>query len=92
VRLYKQRGANILLTGYSSLREYALRHEETSRLLLLLLESEVGRLSVWCKPTGEARKSGPTNAVATMQIVGSTRDAIRAYILTRVGRSAGPMG
>lgn len=66
------------LTGYSSLREYTLQHEETSRLLLLLLESEVGRLSVWCKPTGDGRKAGPLDVTGSMQIdhwVGAVRRA-----------------
>ena len=38
------------ISGYASLRDYALQHAERSRLLQLLVENEMSRLSIWSNP------------------------------------------
>ena len=55
------------LTGIKSVQEYSAQHRERSRLLQLLVESEVSRLGVWSNPLSESS----TNSARTVANAGS---------------------
>jgi phosphatidylinositol 4-kinase len=43
--------------GSTSLHDYSLQNKDRVRILTLLVESEISRLSVWCNPTNETGRS-----------------------------------
>lgn len=43
--------------GSTSLHDYNLQNKDRVRILTLLVESEISRLSVWCNPTNETGRS-----------------------------------
>ncbi|KAK4686496.1 phosphatidylinositol 4-kinase A, partial [Tremellales sp. Uapishka_1] len=47
------RSAAILVNGATNLHDYTLQHRDRVKILQLLVENEISRLSVWCNPANE---------------------------------------
>ena len=51
------------MTGSTSLHEYTVQHRDRVRILQLLVENEINRLSVWCNPVNEAGRTPAPGAL-----------------------------
>ncbi len=45
------------MAGSTSLNDYTAQHRDRVRILQLLVENEMSRLSVWCNATNDAGRS-----------------------------------
>lgn len=57
---FPSRGPSLRINGTVTLDEYKELHPHRVRLLMLLVENEISRLSVWKNPLNEADKAGPS--------------------------------
>jgi len=51
------------MEGSPSLHEYTSQHRDRVKVLQLLLENEINRLSVWCNPVNEPNRTPTPGAV-----------------------------
>lgn len=56
----------VTASGYASLRDYVLQHAERSRLIQLLIENEISRLTIWSNPV--AGKGGPVGRTIELSV------------------------
>ena len=52
-----------LIPGSTSLHEYTNQHRDRVKVLQLLLENEINRLSVWCNPVNEPNRTPNAGAL-----------------------------
>lgn len=52
-----------LTAGSTTLHEYTVQHRDRVRILQLLVENEINRLSVWCNPVNEAGRTPAPGAL-----------------------------